>query len=517
MPQDIAESQTATPELLISSPVTSSQQHNQPSPIPSETSQLREELKELKTMMLAMQHRSISQHESVGNMSTTTPTPATDAPSQPFLLPSLNHNIAPITADQSRLHTFQPHQLQLHPSSDHPAISHSDQNNVHFNIGTNQYGTTGSGNFTNNIVNNLYTPPAVDERIMPKTLKAEYVDFDTLLPTSIPTTDQQLIDFDTLLPTSIPTTDQQLIGFDTLLPTSIPTTDQQLIDFDTLLPTSIPTTDQQLIDFDTLLPTSIPTTDQQLIDFDTLLPTSIPTTDQQLIDFDTLLPTSIPTTDQQLIDFDTLLPTSIPTTDQQLIDFDTLLPTSIPTTDQQLIDFDTLLPTSIPTTDQQLIGIQVISEDNFHITTNHKPKNKLTDFPSWMCAWNLFTQATLYNHPHQQHNLFSYQKHFCYLIRRFKFEACYSYDKAQRKQIASQIRVPPTSRTATWDKRKEELYDIFLMDSSIHLPTCYICKNTGHYSSYCPQKQSENLPFTRMEYFVKVFCLYASIYFQLHF
>ena len=335
VPQEITENQTVTPELLISSPVTSSQQRNQPSPIPSETSQLREKLKELKTMMLAMQHRSISQHESVGNMSMTTPIPETEAPSQPFLLPSLNHNIAPITDDQSRLHTFQPHQLQLHPSSDHPAISHSDQNNVHFNIGTNQYGTTGPGNFTNNIVNNLYTPPTVDEKIMTKTLKAEYVDFDTLLPTSI------------------------------------------------------------------------------------------------------------------------------------------------------------------PTTDQQLIGIHVISEDNFNIITNHKPKNKITDFPSWMCAWNLFTQAALYNHPHQQHNLFSYQKHFCYLIRRFKFEACYSYDKAQRKQIATQIRVPSTSRTAMWDQRNEELYNIFLMDSSSHLPTCYICKNTGHYSSYCPQKQSDNLPFTR--------------------
>ena len=116
VPQEITESQTVTPALIISSPVTSSQQHNQPSPIPSETLQLREELKELKTMMLAMQHRSISQHGSVVNMSTTTLTPATDAPSQPFLLPSLNHNIAPITDDQSRLHTFQPHQLQLHPS-----------------------------------------------------------------------------------------------------------------------------------------------------------------------------------------------------------------------------------------------------------------------------------------------------------------------------------------------------------------------------------------------------------------
>ena len=116
-----------------------------------------------------------------------------------------------------------------------------------------------------------------------------------------------------------------------------------------------------------------------------------------------------------------------------------------------------------------------------------------------MCAWNLFTQATLYNHPHKQHKLFSFQKHLCYLIRIFKFEACYSYDKAQQKQIASQIRVPSTSHNATWDKVNEELYNIFLMDSSSNLPTSYICKNTGHYSSYCPQKQSDNLPFTRTQ------------------
>ena len=79
-----------------------------------------------------------------------------------------------------------------------------------------------------------------------------------------------------------------------------------------------------------------------------------------------------------------------------------------------------------------------------------------------MCAWNLFTQATLYKHPRLQFLLTAYQKEFCHLVRHFKFEACYSYDKAQRKNIASQNNMPALSRTVSWDKRNKELYNIFL-------------------------------------------------------
>ena len=138
----------------------------------------------------------------------------------------------------------------------------------------------------------------------------------------------------------------------------------------------------------------------------------------------------------------------------------------------EYVDFDVILPTPIQTTSEQSFGIEVTPEDSISITRNNtKSGNKILDFPSWMCAWNLFTQATLYKHPHLQFLLFSYQKEFCHLVRRFKFEACYSYDKAQRKNIASQNSMPALSRTVSWDKRNKELYNIFLRDSSSCLPT----------------------------------------------
>ena len=129
----------------------------------------------------------------------------------------------------------------------------------------------------------------------------------------------------------------------------------------------------------------------------------------------------------------------------------------------EYVDFDILLPSPIQTTSEQSFEIEVTPDDNINITRNNKKSaNKILDFPSWMCAWNLFTQATLHKHPQLQFVLFSYQKEFCHLVRRFKFEACYSYDKAQRKNIASQNSMPALSRTVSWDKRNEELYNIFL-------------------------------------------------------
>ena len=182
VPQENTNNQTSPSENIITSPVTINQQNDEPSPITTETSQLREEMKELKVMMFGMQHRTVNNHENGGNNVPPTtlysPTLAAEAPSQPFLSPSFNQNTAEITDNQSRLYSFQSFQLQSTPSSGHPSnaspatISHPDQNAVHFNIGTNQYGVP--GNFNNHIVNNLYTSPAVDEKIMTKTLKAEY-------------------------------------------------------------------------------------------------------------------------------------------------------------------------------------------------------------------------------------------------------------------------------------------------------------------------------------------------------
>ena len=101
-----------------------------------------------------------------------------------------------------------------------------------------------------------------------------------------------------------------------------------------------------------------------------------------------------------------------------------------------------------------------------------------------MCAWNIFVQATLAHNPSIQVQLFSYQKNFCNLVRKFNFESCYLYDINQRTQLASQINTPSSSRTVSWDKVNDELHNIFLCDTQ--LPACYLCKLPGHYASACP-------------------------------
>ena len=280
----------------------------------SDTSHLREEMKEQKSMILALQQRTANTEPHGSNETTTmnSPTPATEAPSQPFLSPMCHQN----TADNS-------YQLYQHPSSSNlnnvilPSRRLPSQNAVQFNIKNNHHELTGNINNTTGI--NLYIPPAVDEKIMTKTLKTEY------------------------------------------------------------------------------------------------------------------------------------------------------------------IDFNTLLPTSIPTIDQQSVGIHVISEDNFHHKSQTEKQNHQLPIMD-VCIESV-------HHPHKHHALFLYQKELCYLVRRFKFEACYNYDKAHRKQIASQNRLPDAIRTASWGKRNDELYNIFLIDSSSHLPICFSCQNTGHYASPAPRSK----------------------------
>ena len=163
----------------------------------------------------------------------------------------------------------------------------------------------------------------------------------------------------------------------------------------------------------------------------------------------------------------------------------------------EYIDLDTILPQSAVSPDVFSFEIQFSQDNNINTLPQPKPqKQKISDFSTWMMAWNLYTQATLFHHPHKAYDLFMYQKEFCYLIYRFKFDACYNYDKAQRKQLASQLKLPTHQQTVAWAKRNDELYNIFLCDPSSHLPSCYFCHRSGHYASSCPSRSSVQGPST---------------------
>ena len=118
----------------------------------------------------------------------------------------------------------------------------------------------------------------------------------------------------------------------------------------------------------------------------------------------------------------------------------------------EYVDFDTLLPAppSIITTDDNTFGFDLDSESNILIRPN-KPRGKITDFNGWMCALECLYSTSPYAATQTcTSNCSHTSKTFCNFTRKFKFTHCYMYDKALRKQIATQTSLPFSTRTAFW-------------------------------------------------------------------
>ena len=130
---------------------------------------------------------------------------------------------------------------------------------------------------------------------------------------------------------------------------------------------------------------------------------------------------------------------------------------------KEYIDFEELLPSSHSYVNNELINNTVIDVD---LETKalklrpHEKKEKIANLRTWMCAWNTFMQAYLHFKPDNFYLLFSYQKHFCRLASKYKFEACYMYDKDVRMLLASQASLPPSQRTVAWDNINQEVIHI---------------------------------------------------------
>ena len=151
------------------------------------------------------------------------------------------------------------------------------------------------------------------------------------------------------------------------------------------------------------------------------------------------------------------------------------------------VDFDEILPPppSI-NSNPELLGFQFDSNNNLLLKPANQTKAKIRDYPSWICAWNIYQQAVLHFHPDKHFELFSYFKILTNLARKHRFENVYLYDRSQRQTLAAQSTLPEISRTVNWKTVNEELYNNFLREA--HLPSCYNCATFGHYASACPFK-----------------------------
>ena len=122
------------------------------------------------------------------------------------------------------------------------------------------------------------------------------------------------------------------------------------------------------------------------------------------------------------------------------------------------VEFEDLLPdlpSSSKTRGEHYIDIDTDSAA-LKLTPKEK-KPKILNLNGWMTAWNVYMQALLYYKPQLFHQLFSYQKNFCELAAKYRFDPCYSYDKDFRLSLAAQVSVNPKERSARWDEVNIEL------------------------------------------------------------
>ena len=120
-------------------------------------------------------------------------------------------------------------------------------------------------------------------------------------------------------------------------------------------------------------------------------------------------------------------------------------------------------------------------------------KNKIRSFSDWIMAWNTFMQTYLHFKPDIFYKLFTYQKIFCRLVDKYRFDACYAYDLEMMMSLAAELSVAPSQRLHKWEVVSQEYMNIHLQDQLLPPPSthiCYHCHLEGHSAGACPLKKS---------------------------
>ena len=156
----------------------------------------------------------------------------------------------------------------------------------------------------------------------------------------------------------------------------------------------------------------------------------------------------------------------------------------------EFVELEELLPANQTTSSlakhESIISIDRRSQ-TLKFDKDKVKKEKVDTLAKWMLAWNAYMQAYLHYHPQAYFELFSYQKLFCQLANRYKFEACVQYDTNFRLSMANQQTLHADLRSVSYLRVCEEYKSQYLMDHP--LPNCYHCKSQGHFSHSCPEKK----------------------------
>ena len=80
------------------------------------------------------------------------------------------------------------------------------------------------------------------------------------------------------------------------------------------------------------------------------------------------------------------------------------------------------------------------------------------------------------------------------LVSKYRFDTCYRYNKDFRLLVASQSSLSLGQRTARWECLHTELSTMRLQQDT-WIPSCFHCRNTGHFAPNCPMKNTGNNTF----------------------
>ena len=158
---------------------------------------------------------------------------------------------------------------------------------------------------------------------------------------------------------------------------------------------------------------------------------------------------------------------------------------------KEYIDLNTLLPNSLyDTTANQSYSLQVqpgaTGDETVSLTQTRRTAQKITNFISWLEAWNVFIRGMVHFHPHLAPDLLAYQESFSALSRNYQFQSCYKYDIAFRMNVARNHYLP-------WSRLDEYAFNRFLRCAPPSQPlACFRCHMSGHFAADCPSLKSRD-------------------------
>lgn len=162
----------------------------------------------------------------------------------------------------------------------------------------------------------------------------------------------------------------------------------------------------------------------------------------------------------------------------------------------EFIDFSTLLP-SLALHNPNNIRLE-ISPDAEHGDQviaigrqTHRPK--ITNFQSWLTAWNTYVRCMLHFHAHLLSQLLYYQAEMAHLAILYSFSSWVMYDWNFRTRLANKA-------IARWDHYDTELRARHLVVplSPQSSTKCWRCDQVGHMYANCPLREPSSSRTTSM-------------------